>query len=742
MGRLKLSLSNSHPSIAVQWDLKRNKPLTPDLVTSASKNRVWWICSEGHSYQVSIYSRVRSNGCKTCNVREYSEKPRRTKLSKSMSLSVARPDLLSEWDYKRNNIQPEELSAKSGRLVWWRCKLGHQWQSTPKRRSRGGCPACAKESAGDRVRASRLRSAGISLEDARPELMSEWNFEDNEIHPSKLTLKSNYRAHWKCRFGHEWSATVVNRTHNLSGCPYCTNQTSRLEIYLLCELMVMFPIVEWRRKIVGVEADIYIPSHNVAIEVDGEYWHRNKVNADKNKEAHFALHHVELVRVRDSRLPIIGGEVVTFSIAEQMLEISIRLAEKLKNLGKETPALANYLEERTQANEASYREMIACLPAPPKGESLLDRYPKVAAEWDANKNKPLTPDLFSAGSDQKVGWICSVGHKWQASIKNRTLRGSNCPACDRSVASARLRNLQAEKHGSIEEAKPNYLSMWDYEKNGAILPSSVAITSRHKVFWKCLNGHSFVKSPAQMKNDHSCPKCHSLSYLKPDIAAEWDIDQNGKLRPDEVTPGSGKRVWWKCSADHRWRAVISMRTADKTGCPICFEERRSKDPRSTLARRNRQPMAEYDPTLLSEWDYQHNLGINPNDISISSKVLYWWHCDDGHLFQMSANQRSRNRECPTCSKFRRAEIIRRAKLARSGSLYENYPEIASQWHPRKNGLLSPRDISSNSHKKIWWLCPINHEWEQSPNYRVTLANRGSKHICPECAKNNENILLL
>ena len=45
---------------------------------------------------------------------------------------------------------------------------------------------------------------------------------------------------------------------------------------------------------------------------------------------------------------------------------------------------------------------------------------------------------------------------------------------------------------------------------------------------------------------------------------------NGSLRPDQVTVGSGKRVWWRCEEGHVWKAKVYSRTGKmRTGCPVC-----------------------------------------------------------------------------------------------------------------------------------------------------------------------------
>lgn len=64
------------------------------------------------------------------------------------------------------------------------------------------------------------------------------------------------------------------------------------------------------------------------------------------------------------------------------------------------------------------------------------------------------------------------------------------------------------------------------------------------------------------------------------------------------------------------------------------------------------------------------------------------------------------------------------------SLAEVNPELAKEWHPTKNGSLTPFDIFARSNKKIWWKCVKgdDHEWEANINNRSRLG-RG----CPVCS---------
>ncbi len=63
--------------------------------------------------------------------------------------------------------------------------------------------------------------------------------------------------------------------------------------------------------------------------------------------------------------------------------------------------------------------------------------------------------------------------------------------------------------------------------------------------------------------------------IRPDIAMEWHPTKNLNLKPTEVTSGSNKRVWWKCSrCGHEWQAIIAKRTSFRSNlrpsdCPNC-----------------------------------------------------------------------------------------------------------------------------------------------------------------------------
>jgi rubrerythrin len=60
---------------------------------------------------------------------------------------------------------------------------------------------------------------------------------------------------------------------------------------------------------------------------------------------------------------------------------------------------------------------------------LATTNPKLAAEWNYDKNNGLTPDKVVAGSGKKVWWRCpKCKNGWEAVIAHRN-NGGNCPKC-------------------------------------------------------------------------------------------------------------------------------------------------------------------------------------------------------------------------------------------------------------------------------------------------------------------------
>ena len=208
---------------------------------------------------------------------------------------------------------------------------------------------------------------------------------------------------------------------------------------------------------------------------------------------------------------------------------------------------------------------------PIKGETdLATVHPQIVKMWSP-RNK-LLPTEVTAASHRKVWWICEHGHEWEAQIDAVTIMGCGCPYC------AGKRAIPGET--DLATLRPELMAQWDFEKNN-IDPRETTVSSHDKVWWKCELGHSWqaVVFSRTKEKASGCPYCsgrlvlpgfNDLATLKPKLAEQWYQPLNGALKPENVTLGSNKKVWWQCSDGHVWQAFVYARTRiNGSGCPVC-----------------------------------------------------------------------------------------------------------------------------------------------------------------------------
>ena len=60
-------------------------------------------------------------------------------------MRTVNPIIAAEWNYERNGgLTPDDFTANSSKIVWWKCSEGHEWQAIIASRNSGrGCPKCA-----------------------------------------------------------------------------------------------------------------------------------------------------------------------------------------------------------------------------------------------------------------------------------------------------------------------------------------------------------------------------------------------------------------------------------------------------------------------------------------------------------------------------------------------------------------------------------------------------------------------
>ncbi|SDT92702.1 zinc-ribbon domain-containing protein [Desulfobacula phenolica] len=351
-----------------------------------------------------------------------------------------------------------------------------------------------------------------------------------------------------------------------------------------------------------------------------------------------------------------------------------------------------------------------------------DNQPDLYKEVHPDKNEDLDFSTLFENSGKKIWWQClkDKRHIWQQSITNRVRKGYGCPYC------GRRKTLPEESFGALY---PEIAAEIHPEKSKDFDPFKYRPGSNKKIWWKCKYGHEWRQIVSQrVTRGRLCQICKrkkiSFGAKYPEIAVEWHPTKNGNLLPEDILTGDRRSIWWQCkkNPDHEWEVSVESRARSNYGCPHCNKEKKKKE----------YPLLqEYAPELIPQWHPEKNKPLNLSDFKANSAVKIWWICpiNKSHEWETSIRNRTlRNQGCPFCSKNR---------VTTKNSLIINYPEIAEQWHPKKNKNLSPEDVSYASHKKVWWQCTKNksHEWQQT----ITSRTQRNVYRCPLCKEVKNNL---
>ncbi len=399
--------------------------------------------------------------------------------------------------------------------------------------------------------------------------------------------------------------------------------------------------------------------------------------------------------------------------------------------------------------------------------------PKLTREWNYKKNKNLKPENFTKGSSKKVWWICAKGHEWKSTIAHRN-DGRGCPICNLE------RNTSFPEY-AIEYylRKYGFETIHSYKNQGyeldIYIPSKKIAIEYDGYFWhknksqkdleknfKCkqdgiklyriregllsLNDTSIdyiiqkdqkdlaivlknilrdiietdidVNLPRDMIDIENLreykEKENSFLISNPNAAKEWNYKKNKNLKPENFFANSDKKVWWICKDGHEWQATISKRNKG-TGCPYCSGVKRMI---------GYNDLTTINPNLASEWNYEKNKNLKPEDYVISSNKKVWWICKNGHEWQATIVSRNAGHGCPYC--------VGQKVIKGYNDLTTINPILANEWNYKKNNELTPIDVMANSNKKVWWMCSKGHEWQ------ATINKRNHGRGCPFCA--NKKIL--
>ena len=199
---------------------------------------------------------------------------------------------------------------------------------------------------------------------------------------------------------------------------------------------------------------------------------------------------------------------------------------------------------------------------------------------------------------------------------------------------------------------------------------------------------------------------NSLAKMHPELLTEWS-ERNGDLKPQDISYGSNRRVWWLGKCGHTWLASIKNRS-NGSGCPFCS---------GNQVMYGINDLKSLRPAIAAEWSAK-NRPLLASDVTVRANKKVWWKCKKcGYEWQARVADRTEGHGCPACA----GAIV----FVGHNDLATMNPGIAAEWGEENEG--SPSLYSPKSRKKVWWTCnACGYHWE------AVIYTRVHNPKCPSC----------
>ncbi len=360
-----------------------------------------------------------------------------------------------------------------------------------------------------------------------------------------------------------------------------------------------------------------------------------------------------------------------------------------------------------------------------KGKTdLATSHPELTKEWHPTKNKDITPDNIKAGSRKKVWWLCKAcGREWQASIYSR-VKGGGCPHCWHSCHTsfpeqAIFYYIKKIFPDAISRYKAPFLGKMELD---IFIPKySIGIEYDGEIW------HKQEKEGTEKRKYNICKKngIHLIRFKE-------GKKRNYSELADECYFVSGKAknndllerciIYVLNSLDFSYEKLFGNKIFLKS-----YDVNIKRDEikiRELYQGKIKDSLQDLFPEVAKEWHPTKNGLLKPEHFYTGSEYSAWWKCSKcGYEWQTMIKQRTGKKlhNCPQCS--------HQTIVAGRNDLATTHPWLAAEWHPTKNGNLTPNEVITGFGKKYWWKCSkCGHEWQ------ATIVHRKfSKSGCPLCA---------
>lgn len=620
-------------------------------------------------------------------------------------------NLIKEWDFKKNTLNPKTTSELSSKKAWWVCIKEHSYESVIRNRTKlnTGCPYCA---------GVKVLKGFNDLESNYPNIAKEWDYEKNCLNPGKISQYSNKKIWWICPKNHSYENVLCTRTKNGVNCPICAGKKI---LSGFNDLKTLNPklALEW-----DYERNKEVPD-NISLGSNKKFWWI----CQKSKNHNHSYECSPSNRKFGKNCPYCANQKIILGFNDLVTTNPEKAQLWDHKNNKRTPQEVTAGTEKTfnwkcikghSFEKTVKKVVIAKTPCPycnnlkiKEGYNDLRTTHKklVDTEWDYNKNTIL-PTEISKSYRKKIYWICKNNHSFKNSPLTRIGQNIGCPICSN--------NLIIPGVNDLKTVFPLTATLLD-EKKSKVKSSEIAPQAKRKCWWKCKKGHNWEKTVMSMSVNNKCPYCSNKKLLigfndletkTPELKKLWSLKNN--ITISNVLCSSGSLYIWECSLGHEWNRKIGEMKRNKI-CPFCSNRKiyPGFNDLKTLF-----------PKLSKEFDSTKNKA-DLNTLSPNSNKKIWWKCKKGHSWKSVVSSRTGKNKCgcPYCSN--------KKVLKGYNDLNTIYPDLAKELIVDKTGF-SSYEISSHSGKRAYWKCSkCSHEWITDIYTRTKMGCS-----CPKCGMGN------
>jgi hypothetical protein len=196
--------------------------------------------------------------------------------------------------------------------------------------------------------------------------------------------------------------------------------------------------------------------------------------------------------------------------------------------------------------------------------------------------------------------------------------------------------------------------------------------------------------------------------------AWWDHEANAEADLRTVTVRAIRSCHWVCpDCQCRFQAPVHE-MAERPRRPDC-SARQHAEWRQQAEAWKTTPIAEH-PELAAAWADD----AAPTQVMVADSGPRRFQCTNGHR-PLVTPATFLDFGCQFC----RAATTRENRKW----LADTLPEIASQWHPTRNGPLTPGKVVWGSQRVVWWQADCcGHEWQET----VRSRDKYQRLRCPQC----------